>query len=156
MSNWTAPKTIVQGGAALSSDWNTYVRDNSQYLKDEVDGLDAETSSLESRTTALEQASLVVETAESNAVELNFSEDRIVTRTATGAVSVTGVNYTAGKSITLRIVPGSSSRSLSFPAAWNFVSFKPTTIAADKTGVLAVTAFGNVESDAVAAWAVQS
>jgi hypothetical protein len=27
---------MVQGAAALSADWNTYIRDNSQYLKDRV------------------------------------------------------------------------------------------------------------------------
>jgi hypothetical protein len=36
MANWTEPKTMLQGAAALSSDWNTYIRDNSQYLKDEI------------------------------------------------------------------------------------------------------------------------
>jgi len=36
MSQWTEPKTMAQGGAALSADWNTYIRDNSQYLKDRV------------------------------------------------------------------------------------------------------------------------
>jgi hypothetical protein len=36
MAEWTDPKTMVQGAAALSADWNTYIRDNSQYLKDRV------------------------------------------------------------------------------------------------------------------------
>jgi hypothetical protein len=36
MAEWTTPKTIQQGAAALASDWNTYIRDNSQYLKDRV------------------------------------------------------------------------------------------------------------------------
>jgi hypothetical protein len=36
MAQWTDPKTMVQGAAALSSDCNTYIRDNSQYLKDRV------------------------------------------------------------------------------------------------------------------------
>jgi hypothetical protein len=36
MAQWTDPKTMVQGAAALSADWNTYIRDNSQYLKDRV------------------------------------------------------------------------------------------------------------------------
>jgi hypothetical protein len=37
MAQWTEPKTLVQGAAALSADWNTYIRDNTQYLKDEVE-----------------------------------------------------------------------------------------------------------------------
>jgi hypothetical protein len=36
MAEWTDPKTMVEGAAALSADWNTYIRDNSQYLKDRV------------------------------------------------------------------------------------------------------------------------
>lgn len=36
MAEWTEPKTMVEGAAALSADWNTYIRDNSQYLKDRV------------------------------------------------------------------------------------------------------------------------
>jgi hypothetical protein len=36
MSQWTEPKTMVTAAAALSADWNTYIRDNTQYLKDRV------------------------------------------------------------------------------------------------------------------------
>jgi hypothetical protein len=36
MAQWTDPKTMVQGAAALAADWNTYIRDNSQYLKNRV------------------------------------------------------------------------------------------------------------------------
>lgn len=36
MAQWTDPKTIVPGSAALSADWNTYIRDNTQHLKDRV------------------------------------------------------------------------------------------------------------------------
>ena len=156
MANWTAPKTMVQGAAALSSDWNTYIRDNSDYLKDEVESLEGQVTSLDSRTSALEAATLIVETAESDSVVLNFSEDRIVTRSASGAVSVTGSGYTAGKSVTLRVVPGASARSITFPSGWKFVSFKPTEVSANKVGVLAATSFGNTESDVIAAWASEA
>lgn len=37
MAEWTDPKTIVPGAAALAADWNTYIRDNTQYLKDRVE-----------------------------------------------------------------------------------------------------------------------
>jgi len=36
MASWTEPKTIVAGNAALASDWNTYIRDNTTHLKDRV------------------------------------------------------------------------------------------------------------------------
>jgi hypothetical protein len=94
--------------------------------------------------------------AGSDSVNIDLSKDRVITRTAAGDVTFSGSNYTAGRSASVRIVPGGSSRALTFPAGWKFVSFKPTSIAANKTGVLAVTAFGNGESDAVAAWAVES
>ena len=36
MAEWTEPKTIVEGAAALSADWNTYIRDNTQHLKERI------------------------------------------------------------------------------------------------------------------------
>ena len=132
------PKTFTGGERLFAQD-----------LNDNFEDLDA-------RATALESAALIVETAGSDSITLNFSEDRIVTRTATGNITITGASYTAGKSITLRVVGDGSSRTLSFPANWKFVSFKPTSIAANKTGVLAVTSFGVTDGDAVAAWAVEA
>jgi hypothetical protein len=113
-------------------------------------------NSLDSRATALESAGLVVETAGSDSVALNFADDRLVTREATGDITVTGASYTAGKSVTLRVVADASSRNISFPANWKFVSFKPTSIAASKTGILAATSFGVTDADVVAAWAVEA
>ena len=40
MPNWINPKTVQPGAAALSSDWNVFVRDNTQYLKNKVDELE--------------------------------------------------------------------------------------------------------------------
>jgi hypothetical protein len=64
MASWTTPKTVVSGSAALSSDWNTYIRDNSQYLKDEV----------ESAFSAAEAAEASAQAAEASAQAAN---DRI-------------------------------------------------------------------------------
>jgi hypothetical protein len=36
MAEWTTPKTIVPGAAALAADWNTYIRDNTSYLKERI------------------------------------------------------------------------------------------------------------------------
>lgn len=93
--------------------------------------------------------------AASDAIEINFSQDRVITRSASGAVAFTGSNYSGGSSATVRIVSGAADRGLSFPAGWVFVSFKPTDILANKTGILTVTAFGSSESDVVAAYAVE-
>jgi hypothetical protein len=95
-------------------------------------------------------------TAGSNTIDLDFSVERVISRAATGAVTFTGSSYTAGKSVTVRVVAGASSRNLTFPAGWTFVSFKPASLAANKTGVLAVTAFGTTESDCLAAWAAEA
>ena len=132
------PKTFTGGERLFAED-----------LNDNFDDLDG-------RTTVLESAALIVETAGSDSVTLNFAEDRIVTRVATGNLVITGASYTAGKSVTLRIASGGSSRNISFPANWKFVSFKQTSIAANKTAILNVTAFGASDADAVAAYAVEA
>lgn len=97
------------------------------------------------------------QTSTASTVTLNFSTgEEIVRSTRAGTLAFAGSNYTAGVTKTVIWSGGSSSRSVSFPAGWKFVSFKPSSIAANKTGVLAVTSFGNSESDVVAAWAVEA
>lgn len=132
------PKTFTGGERLFAGDLNDNFND------------------LDGRTVTLEEAGLIVETAGSNAVNLDFSADRLVNRVPTGTVAVTGSNYTAGKSVTLRISNGGTNRNITFPANWKFVSFKPTSIAANKTGVLAVTSFGTAEADCVAAFAAEA
>jgi len=105
---------------------------------------------------AVDNAGPAFDTAGSDTVNLNFDKERILTRAAAGAVTFTGSNYTAGRSVTVRVVAGASSRDLTFPADWKFVSFKPATLAANKTGVLAVTAFGSSAAECVAAWAAEA
>jgi hypothetical protein len=95
-------------------------------------------------------------TAATNSVNIDLSVDRVITRTATGTVAFTGSAYAAGKSASVRVVAGASSRSLTFPAGWKFVSLKPTTLAANKVGVLAVTSFGTAEADVVCAFAAEA
>jgi hypothetical protein len=132
------PKTFAGGERLFAAD-----------LNDNFDDLDG-------RTTALESATLAVTTAGSNAIALDFTNDGLVNRTANGDVTFTGTSYTAGKSVTVRVVASGADRNLSFPADWKFVSFKPTSIANNKTGVLAVTCFSNNAADAVAAWAAEA
>jgi hypothetical protein len=78
------------------------------------------------------------------------------TITLTGDLTLASSNRAAGRSVTLRLLPGASARTLGFPADWVFVGTKPTTLAANKTGVLSVTFFGTADTDAVCAYAVQS
>jgi hypothetical protein len=132
--SFTTPKTWSFGEVLTATDMNTYVRDNTQFLFDR---------------------GIEFEVAASNTVNLDFSSDRVVTRAASGAVTFTASNYTAGNSVSVRIVAGGASRNLTFPAGWKFVSAKPTSLASGKVGVLAVTSFGTAEADAVAAWAFE-
>jgi hypothetical protein len=131
--SWTNPKTWSFGEVLTSADMNTYVRDNSQFLFSQFEFV----------------------TATINTVALDFATNKVVTRTATAAVTFTGANYTAGRSVSVRIVSGLSSRDLTFPSAWRFVSVKPTFITASKVGLLTVTCFGTTEADCVASWAVE-
>jgi len=128
------PKTFTGGERLFATDLN----DNFQYLDTELGQVGPEFTVVSSDT-----------------VNLSFDKDRVLTRTVTGNVTFTGSNYTAGRSVSVRVVGDGSSRTLSFPADWKFVSFKPTALAAGKTAVLAVTAFGSSAADAVAAWAVE-
>ena len=97
-----------------------------------------------------------VSTEASDTVALNFASDTgLATRTATGNITFTGSSYTAGASITCRIVAGAAARTLTFPAGWVFVGSKPTQVAANKSGILTVTSFGTTEADCVASWVAQ-
>ena len=92
-------------------------------------------------------------TGASNTVAIDLSTDSIITRTATGDVTFTGSNYTAGKSATVRLLTGGTTRTLTFPSGWVWASVEPTELLANETGILTVTSFGTVEADVVAAWA---
>jgi hypothetical protein len=96
-------------------------------------------------------------TLNSDSIALNFSaETGLYTRSAAGTITFTASNYRAGAIKTVRIIPGASNRNLNFPTNWVFVGTKPTTVLANKVGILSVTSFGTTEADCVAAWAVQA
>lgn len=78
------------------------------------------------------------------------------TLSLSGAVTFSGSNLATGRTAVLRLLPGASGRTLTFPADWVFLGTKPATIAASKTGVLSLTAFGSTDADVVVAYAVQS
>jgi hypothetical protein len=132
--SFTAPKTWSPGEVLTSSDMNTYVRDNTQALFDLPEFIAAPT----------------------NSVNIDFTTSKIITRPATGTITFSGSNYTAGKSALVRIVTDSSARSLSFPSGWRFISAKPTQQNSFKVGLLSVVSFGTTEADCVASWAVES
>lgn len=94
--------------------------------------------------------------ATTGTVNIDFSGDAIRTQgDLTGAITYTGSNYGAGRTVTIRVKNGGTLRTLAFPAGWRFLGAKPANIAASKVGVLTVTSFSTDEADCVAAWAVE-
>lgn len=77
------------------------------------------------------------------------------TGTLTNDITFATSNRAAGRSVTVRVVNGSTTRTLTFPAGWRFVGAKPDDIEASKVGILTITAFGTADSDILAAWAVE-
>jgi uncharacterized delta-60 repeat protein len=88
-------------------------------------------------------------------IDIDFSGALLQTQGAlTGNITYTGSNYTAGSSVTIRVVGGESSQSVAFPAEWVFVGATPTSLDIGLTAILIVTSFGTTEADCVATWAV--
>ena len=93
----------------------------------------------------------------SGTIDLDFSGNGFRTQPAlTGNIAYTGSSYGVGRSVTVRVINGSTTRNLSFPVNWVFLGIRPLSIAANKTAILTVTSFGTTEADCVAAWAIQS
>jgi uncharacterized delta-60 repeat protein len=90
-------------------------------------------------------------------IDIDFSGALLQTQGAlTGDITYTGSNYAAGSSVTIRVVGGASSQTVTFPSGWVFVGTAPTTLDADKTAILTVTSFGTTEANCVAAWAAEA
>lgn len=74
----------------------------------------------------------------------------------TGNLSLTATNMDYGKSFLLRIAADGSARNLSFPVGWKFVgAAAPASIAANKTALLELKAFGTTDTDVVAQYDVE-
>lgn len=71
----------------------------------------------------------------------------------TGNAAFTASGYAAGQYVTVRVVCDASNRTISFPATWVWVgSTAPTTLVANKVGVLSLIVFGTTEASVVASW----
>lgn len=90
------------------------------------------------------------------ALDFSAIDGQARTITLTGNLELTTSNLAAGRTVVLRLLPGASQRTLTFPVDWVFIGSKPANIAASKTAVLSLTAFGTTNADVVAAYAVQS
>lgn len=86
-------------------------------------------------------------------VTIDFAGTGYRTHAVTGNITYTTSNVSAGVTISLRVGPSGTERTLTFPADWKFISEKPDVIEANQTGVLTLTAFGSSNSDIIAAWA---
>jgi hypothetical protein len=82
-------------------------------------------------------------------------DGQVRTLTLTGNVTFTTSNDANGRRTVIRLLPGASQRTLTFPNDWVFVSTKPATLAANKSAVLSLTFFGSTDADCIAAYAVQ-
>ena len=87
---------------------------------------------------------------------IDFSSAGLLsTGTLDGNITFASSNLAAGRSVTVRVVNGTTLRTVGFPTDWVFVGSKPADIAASKTGILTATSFGTANTAVVAAWAVQ-
>jgi len=72
----------------------------------------------------------------------------------TGNAAFTSSGYAAGQYVTVRVVCDGTNRTVSFPATWVWVgSTAPTTLLANKVGLLSLVVFGTTEASVVASWA---
>ena len=87
---------------------------------------------------------------------LDFSIYDVQTLSLTGNVTFTTSNLAAGLGKVVRIICDGSPRVFTFPA-WVFMtSAAPTGIAASKTAILSLLAFGGTDSTVVASYIVQA
>jgi hypothetical protein len=91
-------------------------------------------------------------------VELDFAPTikSVQTISLTGNLTLTTSNLASGRVKLIRLIADASARTLTLPAGWVFLgAAAPTTLAASKTALLALTAFGTANGDIVATYAVQ-
>jgi hypothetical protein len=90
-------------------------------------------------------------------VALDFSTSGWKSISLTGNIAFTSSNLAADREIAVRIVSDGSSRNLSFPVGWVFVgATAPASIAANKTAILSLRAFGSTDATVVASYVVQA
>jgi hypothetical protein len=82
------------------------------------------------------------------------SAANIRTLSLTGDVTFTTSNKAAAKSRVIRILSDGTIRNFTFPA-WKFQGTAPTTIAAGKTAMLSLLAFGTADTDILAGYTVE-
>jgi hypothetical protein len=89
------------------------------------------------------------------ALDLADLNGEVNTITLTGNLELTTSNLANGRRTGLRLIPGASPRTITFPVDWKFVSIKPATLPANKVARLAVECHGSANADVVAAISIQ-
>jgi hypothetical protein len=89
------------------------------------------------------------------ALDLADLNGEVNTITLTGNLELTTSNLANGQRTGLRLIPGASVRTLTFPTDWKFVSAKPATLPANKIARLSIECHGTTNADVIAAIAIQ-
>ena len=73
----------------------------------------------------------------------------------TGDLTFTASNLVTSRELRLRLICGDTTRALTFPSDWKFLSIKPSSITASKVAVLSLTAFGSTNAEVIVAYVEQ-
>ncbi len=79
----------------------------------------------------------------------------IVTADGNVTFNATGYSLYTGMPITIFVKSGGATRNLAFPSGWAWMVSKPTSLAANKIGILTIVSTGSTEADCVASWVAQ-
>jgi hypothetical protein len=113
----------------------------------------------ESDIAALEAGIVSFGTSTGGTVALDFTDgNALVSHLISGsAVAITGADYVAGSTRTVRLSGGTAVASLAVPNDWVFVGNAPgTAVGTATTVVVTATCFGTAASDVVAAFAEEA
>lgn len=87
---------------------------------------------------------------------LDFSPELPSYRTInlSGTTAFSAANYGSGRALSVRMVAGASTRTISFPTTWKWLGggTGPTSVPANKVAMISLISYGTAESDVVAGW----
>jgi len=87
-------------------------------------------------------------------VDFNTNND-LFTQALSGNVTYASSNRASGRSATIRINPGASNRTPTFPSGWKFFGSKPDVFEANTLYLMTLTCFGSADADVHVAVAKQ-
>lgn len=86
-------------------------------------------------------------------IDLSTNDYKLLTLESNA--NFTAVNMVPAVSVVVRMHATNEARNLYFPAGWVWLGTMPTNLAANKVGVLSLTAFGTDETNVISAWGAQ-